>query len=159
LRRLVVLASMMLLATSAQSSGVMAQQSGVMGTWLTQSGVAQVKIAPCADPKTGAICGTIVGLINPKGPNGNVVAPETVTDYRNPDPALRSRKMLGMPLIWGFKTGSDANTFEDGKIYNGENGKIYSANISLQPDGKLRLRGYVGSPMFGETQVWTRISQ
>jgi uncharacterized protein (DUF2147 family) len=145
-RRLVVLASMMLLATSAQSSGVMAQQSGVMGTWLTQSGVAQVKIAPCADPKTGAICGT-------------VVAPETVTDYRNPDPALRSRKMLGMPLIWGFKTGSDANTFEDGKIYNGENGKIYSANISLQPDGKLRLRGYVGSPMFGETQVWTRISQ
>jgi uncharacterized protein (DUF2147 family) len=158
-RRLVVLASMMLLATSAQSSGVMAQQSGVMGTWLTQSGVAQVKIAPCADPKTGAICGTVVGLINPKGPNGNVVAPETVTDYRNPDPALRSRKMLGMPLIWGFKTGSDANTFEDGKIYNGENGKIYSANISLQPDGKLRLRGYVGSPMFGETQVWTRISQ
>ena len=159
MRRLVVLASMMLLATSAQSSVVMAQQSGVMGTWLTQSGVAQVKIAPCADPKTGAICGTIVGLINPKGPNGNVVAPETVTDYRNPDPALRSRKMLGMPLIWGFKTGSDANTFEDGKIYNGENGKIYSANISLQPDGKLRLRGYVGSPMFGETQVWTRISQ
>jgi len=156
---LVVLASMMLLATSAQSSGVMAQQSGVMGTWLTQSGVAQVKIAPCADPKTGAICGTVVGLINPKGPNGNVVAPETVTDYRNPDPALRSRKMLGMPLIWGFKAGSDANTFEDGKIYNGENGKIYSANISLQPDGKLRLRGYVGSPMFGETQVWTRISQ
>ena len=159
MRRLVVLASMMLLATSAQSSGVMAQQSGVMGTWLTQSGVAQVKIAPCADPKTGAICGTVVGLINPKGPNGNVVAPETVTDYRNPDPALRSRKMLGMPLIWGFKTGSDANTFEDGKIYNGENGKTYSASISLQADGKLRLRGYVGSPMLGETQLWTRVSQ
>ena len=154
MRRLVVLASVMLLATSAS-----AQQSGVMGTWLTQSGVAQVKIAPCVDPKTGALCGTIVGLVNPKGPNGSVVAPETVTDYRNPDPALRSRKMLGMPLIWGFKTGSDPNTFEAGKIYNGENGKIYSANISLQPDGKLRLRGYVGSPMFGETQVWTRISQ
>lgn len=159
MRRLVVLALVMLLATSAQSSVVMAQQSGVMGTWLTQSGVAQVKIAPCGDPKAGALCGTIVGLINPKGPNGNVVAPETVTDYRNPDPALRSRKMLGMPLIWGFKTGSDPNAFEDGKIYNGENGKTYSANISLQPDGKLRLRGYVGSPMFGETQVWTRISQ
>jgi uncharacterized protein (DUF2147 family) len=32
------------------------------------------------------------------------------------------------------------------------------ANIALQPDGKLRLRGHVGSPMFGETQVWTRIN-
>ena len=159
MRRLVVLASMMLLATSAQSSGVMAQQSGVMGTWLTQSGVAQVKIAPCADPKTGAVCGTIVGLINPKGPNGNVVAPETVTDYRNPDPALRSRKMLGMPLIWGFKKTSDPNTFEEGQIYNGEDGKTYTANISLQPDGKLRLRGYVGTPLFGKTQLWTRVGQ
>ena len=45
-----------------------------------------------------------------------------------------------------------------GQIYNGENGKIYNANISLQPDGKLRLRGYVGSPMFGETQLWTRVN-
>ena len=94
MRRLIVLASMILFATSAS-----AQPSKVMGTWLTQSGVAQVKIAPCADPKTGALCGTVVGLINPKGPNGQVVAPETVTDYRNPDPALRSRKMIGMPLI------------------------------------------------------------
>ena len=154
MRSLLLAAALALFAAPAS-----AQQSSVVGTWLTASGVGQVKIGPCPDHASGAICGTIVGLINPKGPNGNVVAPETVTDYRNPDPALRSRKMLGMPLIWGFKTGSDANTFEDGKIYNGENGKIYSANISLQPDGKLRLRGYVGSPMFGETQVWTRISQ
>jgi uncharacterized protein (DUF2147 family) len=151
---LIVLASMMVLfATSASA------QTGVMGTWLTQSGVAQVKIAPCADPKTGAVCGIIVGLINPKGPDGKVVAPEVAIDYRNPDPTLRSRKVIGMPLIWGFKAGSEPNSFEDGKIYNGENGKIYSANMSLQPDGKLRLRGYVGSPMFGETQLWTRVGQ
>lgn len=153
-RRLVVLASMVLVATSAQ-----AQTSRVMGTWLTQSGKAHVRIAPCADPKAGALCGTVVALIDPKGPNGQAVSPETVTDSHNPDPALRSRKMIGLPLIWGFKTTSDPNSFEDGKIYNGENGKTYSANISLQPDGKLRLRGFVGSPMFGETQLWTRIGQ
>ena len=153
MRRSTVLASMIVLVAASAS----AQQSGVMGTWLTQSGVAQVKIVPCSDPKAGAICGTIVGLVNPKGPDGKVVAPEAATDYHNPDPALRSRKVIGMPLIWGFKAGSEPTSFEDGKIYNGENGKIYSANISLQPDGKLRLRGYVGSPMFGETQVWTRV--
>ena len=156
MRRSVVLASTILLATSALASG---QSSGVMGTWLTQSGAAQVKITPCADPKAGAICGTIVALNNPKGPDGKPVAPDAATDYHNPDPAQRSRKVIGMPLIWGFKAGAEPNTFEDGKIYNGENGKIYSANISLQPDGKLRLRGFVGSPMFGETQLWTRVSQ
>ena len=153
MRSLMLAAALALLAVPAS-----AQQPGVMGTWLTASGVGQVKIGPCPDAASGAICGTVVGLINPKGPDGKVVAPEAVTDYRNENPALRSRKMIGMPLIWGFKATSDPNTFESGQIYNGENGKTYSANISLQADGKLRLRGYVGSPMLGETQLWTRVS-
>lgn len=135
-----------------------AQQSAVFGTWLTASGVGQVKIGPCPDAANGTLCGTIVGLINPKGADGKMVAPDAATDYRNENPSLRGRKVIGMPLIWGFKATSDPNSFESGKIYNGENGKTYSANISLQPDGKLRLRGYVGSPMFGETQLWTRVS-
>ena len=138
-------------------SAVSAQAQSVMGTWLTASGVAQVQIASCADPSAGPLCGFIVGLINPKGPDGQVVAPDVATDYRNANPALRSRKVIGMPLIWGFKKTADPNVFEDGHIYNGENGKTYNANISLQPDGTLRLRGYVGSPMFGETQIWTRV--
>ncbi|MBN9516873.1 MAG: DUF2147 domain-containing protein [Alphaproteobacteria bacterium] len=133
-------------------------QQGVAGTWLSASGVAQIKIGPCPDAANGPICGFVSNLINPKGPDGQVVAPDVANDYRNENPALRSRKVIGMPLIWGFKATSDPNTFEDGKIYNGEDGKTYSANISLQPDGKLRLRGYVGTPMFGQTQLWTRVN-
>jgi uncharacterized protein (DUF2147 family) len=136
---------------------ISAQTPSVMGTWLTASGVAQVRIGPCQNAASGPLCGFIVGLINPKGPDGVVVAPDVATDYRNADPALRSRKVLGMPLIWGFKRTADPNAYDGGQIYNGENGKIYSANISLQADGTLRLRGYVGSPMFGETQIWTRV--
>ena len=142
-----------LLASSAS-----AQSPSVMGTWLTASGKAQVRIGPCSNPAGGPVCGFIVGLIDPKGPDGVVVAPDVATDWRNTDPAMRSRKVMGMPLIWGFKKTSDPNTFEEGQIYNGENGKTYNANVSLQPDGKLRLRGYVGSPMFGETQFWTRVN-
>ncbi|MBX9943900.1 MAG: DUF2147 domain-containing protein [Reyranella sp.] len=152
MRKMLLAALLVALAPAAS-----AQTSPVMGTWLSASGVAQVRIEPCPDPANGPLCGFIVGLINPKGPNGVAVAPEAATDYRNENPALRSRKVLGMPLIWGFKKTADANAFEGGQIYNGENGKTYSANITLQPDGTLRLRGYVGSPMFGETQVWTRV--
>ena len=153
MRKLVLVALLGALASTAS-----AQSPSVMGTWLTASGLAQVRIGPCPDPANGPICGLVVGLINPKGPDGQVVAPDMATDYRNTDPKLRSRKVIGMPLIWGFKKTADPNAFEDGHIYNGENGKIYNANISLQPDGKLRLRGYVGTPMFGETQLWTRVN-
>jgi uncharacterized protein (DUF2147 family) len=152
MRRLVLVALFATFATAAS-----AQAQSVMGTWLTASGVAQVRIEPCSSPASGPLCGFVVGLINPKGPNGVVVAPDAATDYRNENPALRGRKIIGMPLIWGFKGTSTPNVYEDGQIYNGENGKIYSANISLQPDGTLRLRGYVGTPMFGETQIWTRV--
>ena len=135
-----------------------AQQGTVMGTWLSESGVAQIKIGACPDAASGPICGFVVNLINPKGPDGAAVAPDAATDYRNENPALRTRKVLGMPLIWGFKQAAQPNAFEDGKVYNGEDGKTYSANISLQPDGKLRLRGFVGTPMFGKTQLWTRVN-
>jgi uncharacterized protein (DUF2147 family) len=153
MKKIVLAAALALLASSASA------QQGVTGTWLTASGVAQVKIGPCPDAAGGAICGYVVGLINPKGPDGKVVSPDVATDFRNENPALRGRKVIGMPLIWGFKATSDPNVFDGGQIYNGENGKIYSANIGLQPDGKLRLRGYVGTPMFGETQMWTRVNQ
>jgi uncharacterized protein (DUF2147 family) len=153
MRKLVLVALLGALASAAS-----AQSPSVMGTWLTASGLAQVRIGPCPDAASGPICGTVVGLNNAKGPDGNAVAADMATDYRNPDPALRTRKVIGMPLIWGFKKTADANAFEDGHIYNGENGKTYNANISLQPDGKLRLRGYVGTPMLGETQLWTRVN-
>ena len=153
MRKLVLVALLGALASTAS-----AQSPSVVGTWLTASGIAQVRIGPCPDPANGPICGLVVGLINPKGPDGNAVAADMATDYRNADPALRTRKVIDMPLIWGFKKTSDPNAFEDGHVYNGENGKTYNANISLQPDGKLRLRGYVGTPLLGETQLWTRVN-
>jgi uncharacterized protein (DUF2147 family) len=144
--------SLVLAAASAS-----AQSPGVMGTWLTESGVGQVKIEPCANPQDGPVCGHIVGLVNPKGPDGKAVAPDSVLDPHNENAALRGRKMIGVPLLWGFTPSSNPNAFEGGQIYNGEDGKTYTANISLEADGKLRLRGYIGSPMFGKTQLWTRI--
>jgi uncharacterized protein (DUF2147 family) len=136
-----------------------AQQSGLMGLWLTTTGVAQVRVAPCPDTASGPLCGVVVALIDPKGPDGKVVASDAAIDYRNENAALRSRKIVGMPLFWGFKATSEPNTFEGGRIYNAEDGKTYGANISLQPDGKLRLRGYIGTPILGETRLWTRVNQ
>jgi uncharacterized protein (DUF2147 family) len=139
------------------SSTAWAQSSSIMGTWLTSSKAAEVRIAPCPNPANGPICGTVVKLLVAKGPDGKVVSPDEATDIHNADPSLRSRKVVGMVLIHDFKKTNEANVFDDGTIYNGENGKTYKANISLQSDGTLRVRGYVGSAMFGETQIWTRV--
>jgi uncharacterized protein (DUF2147 family) len=43
-----------------------------------------------------------------------------------------------------------------GTIYNRENGKTYSCVVTLLPTGQMKVRGYVGLPMFGRTAVWHR---
>jgi len=129
----------------------------VYGVWLTESKGAHVEIYKCPDAANGPVCGRVVRLMDPKGPDGRPVKPEDAVDHRNPDPNLRTRKVLQMVFLYNFKPASSPNSFEDGAIYSAEDGKTYKANLSLQADGTLRLRGYVGAPILGKTQVWTRV--
>jgi len=134
-----------------------AQAPSLMGVWLTASRSAEIRLAPCADAAQGPVCGTIVRIIDPKDDAGRPLVPEQMTDVRNADPRLRQRKVLGMVMLYGFKPGAAPSSYEDGTIYSGENGKTYKATLALQADGTLRLRGYIGTPLFGETQIWTRV--
>ena len=152
MKRLLVAATLLVCPLSAA-----AQTPSVMGTWMTESKKAHVHLKPCPDASRGPVCGVVAALFSPRGPDGVVVEPEAATDVHNRDPAQRGRKILGMVMLYDFKKGSEPNSFEEGTIYSAENGKTYSANISLQADGTLRLRGYVGTPLFGETQIWTRV--
>lgn len=128
----------------------------VYGVWLTESKSAHVEIYRCPEAARGPVCGRVVRLLDPKGADGKPVKPEDAVDHRNPDSNLRGRKTLQMVFLYDFKPTSTANSFEDGAIYSAEDGKTYKANLSLQTDGTLRLRGYVGMPMLGKTQIWTR---
>ena len=141
----------------AMAFPALAQAPSLMGVWRVESGKAHIQIAPCADPGRGPICGTIVALIDPRGPDGKAVEPEVARDLRNPDAGLRERKVLGQVMAYDFKKAAGPNAFEEGTIYSAETGKSFKANISLQADGTLRLRGYIGTPILGETQIWTRV--
>ncbi|WP_178130876.1 DUF2147 domain-containing protein [Reyranella sp. CPCC 100927] len=132
-------------------------ESSVYGVWLTQEQSAHVELYSCAEQGRGPVCGRLVKLIDPTGPDDEPVAPEDLFDVHNPDPALRSRQILGMVFLYDFKPTREPNSFEDGSVYNAEDGKVYRANIALQANGTLRLRGYVGIPLLGRSEIWTRV--
>ncbi|MCW5730509.1 MAG: DUF2147 domain-containing protein [Alphaproteobacteria bacterium] len=124
-----------------------AHASGVLGRWLTESGNAQVEIQECA----GRLCGRVVWLKEPLNEEGT-----PKRDRHNPDPGLRARPIIGLAMLENFVPDDDPGKWRDGTIYNPEDGKTYSCTLTLQDDGRLRVRGYVGLPLFGKTQIWTR---
>jgi uncharacterized protein (DUF2147 family) len=113
----------------------------INGDWVTQDRTALVTIAPCG----AALCGTIAKalIIKPGHPQ---------TDVHNPDPHLRSRKLIGMKILSGFSPRRDR--WDKGRIYDPESGKSYRSLLKLNPDHSLKVSGCIA--FFCQSQRWTR---
>ena len=108
------------------------------GEWLVNDRVARIKIVDCS----GHLWGVVAWEARPGG-----------TDIRNPDPQLRSRPTLGMPILLDMIP-TRPNKWE-GQVYNSQNGKTYSASISLSDPNTLRIQGCVLGFLCGGDS-WTR---
>jgi len=121
-----------------------AQTLELSGVWLTQQGDAKVRVSKCS----GGICGVIVWLREPM----DSATGKPATDSKNPNPALASRPMIGLPLFSSMQP-VGPNRWS-GQIYNADDGKMYASHISLVGAEQLRVEGCVGAICGGET--WTR---
>ena len=140
--------AILLTATNPFGTGL----SDILGVWKTEAGEAKVEIFMCGEK----ICGRIIWLKNPlytDSRDGEVGTP--VIDRKNPDPALRSRPVLGLRILEGFTAEGD-NNWGNGTCYDPKSGNTYRGKIHLAAPGRLELRGYIGIPLFGRTSVWNR---
>ncbi|MBB5712951.1 DUF2147 domain-containing protein [Sphingomonas xinjiangensis] len=78
-------------------------------------------------------------------------------DVHNPDPALRARSLQNVMVVKGLKWNPGSRRWEGGSLYDGSSGRTYSAHVELE-NGKMELRGYVGSPMLGRTVIFNRVA-
>jgi uncharacterized protein (DUF2147 family) len=81
-------------------------------------------------------------------------------DEQNPkcvkcDGANKDQPILGLTFMWGLK--KDGDEYTGGEILDPDNGKVYRSKLKLVEDGKkLNVRGYIGMPLLGRSQVWIR---
>lgn len=83
------------------------------------------------------------------------IAGRIVATYRDGN-IVTDSEFVGQDIIWGMEWDSDDNRYEDGKIRDPQNGKVYSSVIWQDTPGKLNVRGKVGP--FGRTQIWNSLA-
>jgi uncharacterized protein (DUF2147 family) len=130
----------MLLALVAAMLPTIALASSPEGEWWVHDKQARITIANC----DGAIWGVITWEATPG------------VDSHNPDPAKRSRPMLGVPIILGMKPDGD-NKWK-GSIYNSAFGQTVSGDIALPKNDMLRINGCVLGFLCGG-ENWTRATE
>lgn len=67
----------------------------------------------------------------------------------------KDQPIIGMVFMSGLKKSGDE--YSGGQILDPDNGKVYKSKLTLVDGGKkVNVRGYIGIPMLGRSQVWVR---
>jgi uncharacterized protein (DUF2147 family) len=138
------LASVLLLGLAAP---VNAQVPSPIGEWTTEGDKARVRIAACPEDAE-QLCGVITWSYRPPGAEAG-----PLLDINNQDPTLRSRPIIGLPLLRGF-TATGPDSWGGGTIYDPEGGKTYKSKMQLDGADQLEVSGCI--LIFCRGQTWTR---
>lgn len=82
---------------------------------------------------------------------------ESITDKKNPNPALRNRKVLGLDVVENLTYNPGSNSWEGGRIYEVQSGKYWNAAASIDKSGLLKVKGYWKVKLLGKTMTFKRI--
>lgn len=147
------LISVLFLFSFTYSSNFLLQQNdegdALIGVWEPGNGKAKVKITRVGDKYFGKI----VWLKEPKNEKG-----ENKTDVNNPDEKMHDTPLLGYKILKDFEYVGD-KTWDNGTIYDPENGSLYSCTIKQKSENTLEVRGYIGVSMIGRTDTWTKLQK
>jgi len=134
------------------STGVMAQMSP-LGTWHTiddetKKPKGEVRITQNA---AGGLSGVVEKSLMPM-PGADPLC-NLCTDDR------KGKPKIGMEIIRGGQKVEGKDVWDGGKILDPENGKNYSVRLTpIEGGKKMEIRGYLGTPLIGRTQVWIRVN-
>jgi uncharacterized protein (DUF2147 family) len=118
-----------------------APAAAIQGDWLTADRTAIVRIGTCGPH----VCGAVLRVLA-RGPT----VPRT--DIHNPDKALRSRPLVGLPVLTGFAR--DGAQWTGGRAYDAKTGRSYKARLAPDADGSLTVTGCI--LFICKSQRWVR---
>lgn len=127
----------------------------IVGLWATEDEEAHVRITREGEEYAGEIVWLSEPVYPPDDERG--MAGRKKVDRNNPDESLHDRPILGLEIMEGFTYAGDG-LWKGGRIYDPDNGKTYKCKVTLQDDGSLHVRGFIGFSLLGRTSTWTPVA-
>jgi uncharacterized protein (DUF2147 family) len=134
-RKVAVAGAAMLLAAVAYAQTA----EDAFGVWENPENKSHTEFYRCGE----GVCGKIVKVVDGQK-----------TDDKNPDPAKRSRPIVGLVIMQGAKK-TGPNKWA-GQLYNRAEGKSYSGTLTVKSKTALDLSGCV-AVVFCKTTTLTRV--
>jgi uncharacterized protein (DUF2147 family) len=143
-----VLIASFVIAAICAAAAAQAQQTPV-GLWRTISDVTGKQKSLVRITEVGGVYqGKIEKLFREPGEEPNPLCDKCEGE-------LKGKPALGMVILTGLKQNGDE--YGGGKILDPNDGKVYNSKLTLIEGGKkMNMRGYIGMPLLGRTQVWIR---
>jgi len=128
---------------------VRGQGSTPAGLWQTVSDrTGQADGLVRVEEVNGEYIGTVVAVFSPPAESSSPLCGECKGDLKN-------KPIVGMAILHGVRLLADG--YSAGEILDPDEGRVYKCRIALTEGGrKLEVRGYIGIPLFGRSQVWIR---
>jgi uncharacterized protein (DUF2147 family) len=115
-------------------------KDAVVGEWLAETKDGRVQIYKVGEKFFGKVVW---------GKDGGL------KDVNNPDPKMKEQNIIGSVILKDFDfTGK---IWENGTVYDPNNGKTYSCTMKIPDANTLVLRGFVGISLLGRSTTWTRV--
>lgn len=126
-----------------------AQQASPVGLWKTfDDGTGKAKSLVRITESGGALLGRVEKVFLPPEEDQNPLCIKCTG-------AKKDKQVIGMVIMSGLK--KDGAEYTGGEILDPDNGKVYRSKLAVLDGGrKLTVRGYIGMPLLGRSQVWTR---
>jgi uncharacterized protein (DUF2147 family) len=134
-------------APSVDASKGLAPEDALVGEWWTDNNEGRIRFSKDPD---GTLRGTTTCCV-PKVSS----ADHPAYDTHNPNPKLRGRSTVGIVLIW--KLAYEEGEYSGGFVYNPRDGKTYRFAAKVIDRDTVKIRGYMGIPLFGQSQIWKRV--
>jgi uncharacterized protein (DUF2147 family) len=110
-----------------------------IGVWENPENKSHTEFYKCGD----SVCAKLVRVVDGQK-----------TDDKNPDPAKRSRPIVGLVIMQGAK--KTGPTTWAGQLYNRADGKTYAGTLTVKSKNAVDLSGCVAA-IFCKTTTFTRV--